>query len=141
MIGANAVVWAISVAVYQFIYDYFDRRYGGDARAMAGWDGNRGPFPRPQVDRMLWRLRDNELTFRRTLTGGRVAVVSIAVSVLVLVFRAETLVALAVLVFLGSIGWFLCLFTSEIETSVRQMHELDRDIRSRFPPSPPPPSE
>ena len=133
MTGAVAAVWAISVATYHFIYEYFDRRYGEEARTMAGWDGDNAGFQPARVVRMLWRVRGNERTFRGIRNAGVLAVLSITISVAALAFGSEEVFPVAVLTFLAAILAFLWAFTIEINTSVSQMHDFDRDIRSRPP--------
>lgn len=139
MIGAMAVVWAISVAIYVFTYEYFDRRYGDCVRHMA-YDPGELKLDR-NVGEMLARLCRNECVYRGYRIAGVGAVLSIFVSLFILLSGVEPaslpLALFAALVFSFVVLGFLALFTHEIGTSIDQMRCLRGTIIQKLPPSPP----
>ncbi len=141
MIGAMAVVWAISAAVYAFIYEYFDRNYGHEAWSYA--HGEEEPKGTQRVCQMLLRLYRNERTFSAFIVAGIAAFVSILVSLGVLFVGVDdalrVVVLFALIVFGVALFFFLYLFTHEIRTSIDQMRTYSEKILARLPPGKAPP--
>src|SRR2546427_7040937 len=113
MIAATAVLWAISAAVYAFIYEYFDRNYGHEAWSYAY--GEEAPKCTQRVCQMLLRLQRNERTYWAFLVAGIGAFISILVSLAVLFVGVEdtirAIVLFALLVFAAALVFFLYLFS------------------------------
>lgn len=124
MIGAVATVWAIGVAIYQFIYGYFWKRYLLLAEGMA-WKHERTPAERAW---MVYRLQTNHNVYSGYAIAGALTIVSLFASGLALATEDQAWVRLAYLQFAFAILWHLGLFTYEIRTSMRQISELAERI-------------
>ena len=120
MIGAVAAVWAIGVAIYQFIYGYFDRRYLSKAK----WMANHPEPADPQQGNMVCGLVRNYWVYWGYLVGGFLALLSLYWSGITLANESQETVQLAYYTFAAAIIWHFGLFTFEFATSMRQVGEL-----------------
>ena len=129
MMGVIATVWSIGFVAYNFIYNYFERRYLDEAFRMA----NGEIMDERRRDTMLGRISRNYWTVRRYRSAGYLAVLAIGTSGVVLAVAPDSAcsVLAASATFAIALGYHLYLFTKELCTTEDQLSTLYRDIDRR----------
>ncbi len=110
IIGAISTVWAISFAAYIFIWEYFDRKIEKQT---------------PTEDRLKRNLR----AFLSYLVGGILTFITILTSVVVLFAGESVGTLLALIFFIGTLAFFLLLFSFEIFTSIRNVWRRLQELK------------
>jgi len=124
MIGAVATVWAIGVAIYQFIYTYFWQRHLDTAERLA--DGRQSRNDRNSG--MTCGLARNFFVYLLYAIAGGLAIFSIYLSGSALASADPEAVLPAYRVFAFAILWHFGIFTIELSTSMRQVYRLAKRI-------------
>jgi hypothetical protein len=125
MIGATVTVWAIGVAIYEFIYGYFANRYLKRAQTMAKHPASGSPQERGEMRR---RLLQNYWVFSGYLVAGGLTAISLYVSGITLANEDPETLGIAYAFFGAVIVWHLGLFSFEFFTSMSQVGGLADDI-------------
>jgi hypothetical protein len=120
MISAVAAVWAIGVAIYQFIYGYFARRHLPQAEGMASRVERLGE----DRARMLCALVRNFHVFYGYVIAGALAMISIYFSGRTLASEEPQSIPIAYALFAVAVLWHFGLFTYELATSMMQVTRL-----------------
>lgn len=126
MIGATVTVWAIGVAIYEFIYGYFDRRYLTRAQYMAAHPTSGSPKERHDMRCGLLR---NLGVYGGYVVASLLTGVSLYASAITLANEDSGTLLIAYCFFGAVIGWHLILFGYEFATSMIQVGRLARTIR------------
>ncbi len=121
MMGILATVWAIGVAVYQFIYQYFAEHHLEDAKRMA--DRREQGIPINEEDRKEMRggLLQNAVVFFAYIVAGILSAFMIATGAVALLQGDASLLGPSRWLFASALSVQFWLFTFEIATSTKQV--------------------
>ena|SRR3990172_2574581 len=129
MMGLLATVWAIGVAVYEFIYQYWERNHRDRAREMAERIKLGVPVDVEQKKRMQRGLFHYTFVFSVYVLAGILSAFSIGAGTVALVEGSQWWKALALQLFGPALSAQFALFTWEILTSVKQVGGLWLRVR------------
>lgn len=132
MIGAAVTVWAIGVAIYEFIYGYFASTHLKRAKAIAKHPTLGSCQERTGMRR---RLLQNYWVFSGYLVAGGLTTISLYVSGITLANEDPGTLGIAYAFFGAVIVWHLGLFSFEFFTSMRQVGGLADEIEDPQPES------
>src|SRR6266480_3056212 len=121
MMGILATVWAIGVAVYEFIYNYFADHHLSDARLMADQKERGAPIDEKARKDMRGGLLQNAIIFFIYVVAGILSTFMIGVGALALVNGDASLLGPSRWLFASALSVQFWLFTFEIATSVKQV--------------------
>lgn len=125
MIAAAVTIWAIGVAIYQFIYKHFADRHLDRARAMAR---NPASWTSEELREMRCRLLRNYWVFGGYLVAGVLTAISVYCSGITLANESPETLGIAYTFFAAVVGSHLALFSFEFFTSMSQVGELADQI-------------
>ncbi|SRR6266498_427206 len=131
MMGLLATVWAIGVAVYEFIYQYWEKNYRVPAETMAKQIKLKEPVDPKAKDEMRRGLRRNMFVFSGYVVAGVLSAFMVASGTVALVESSRTWRDVAVQLFGFALATQFALFTWEILTSIKQVGGLWLKIRKR----------
>ena len=121
MMGILATVWAIGVAVYQFIYQYFAEHYLKEAKQMADEREQGKHIEETKRKDMRRRLLQNAFVYVTYVFAGIFSAFMIGVGTLALAEGNTSYFGLARWLFAAALSIQFGLFTFEIFTSAWQV--------------------